>query len=269
MFGNGALKPEFKGTRTDIRVNLQNTLQTFRGTYTVRPFNLTPAHRIGMKDICDFMQDAADLHARNVGFAYDQLPDNRAWLMVRLRVEMEHFPKNRDQIAIETWASGTDRFFAFREFLVYDQAQNPIGRATSNWVMLDLERKRPGRILPEIEALPWPDVPKPIPTLPKHIAPKKTDFSHRFLVRHGDLDIMKHTNNAVYVGWLAESVPPDILEQCVPKMIDLAFKQDSVAGDWVRVVSEQVAELSFRHRLVRERDNVEMALATSEWRVAS
>ncbi|MBL7980096.1 MAG: hypothetical protein JNN12_17290 [Bacteroidetes Order II. Incertae sedis bacterium] len=245
----------------------RNSLQPYRTAYPVRPFNLTPAHRISIKSICDFMQDTADLHAREIGFAYDQLPEGRAWLMIRLRIEMNHYPRNRERMEVETWASGTDRFFAFREFLLFDEMGDQIGCATSSWVMLDLVRKRPGRILPEIEALPWPDLPKPISELPKHILPQNVDFIQRFLVRYGDLDIMEHTNNAVYVGWLAESVPEAYLARYVPKVIDISFKQESVAGDWVRVETEHLSEGGFRHRLVRERDGVEMALALSEWRL--
>ena len=46
---------------------------------------------------------------------------NFAWMLNRWKVRIDRYPDVKEKITIETWSSGVDRFYATREFLIYDE----------------------------------------------------------------------------------------------------------------------------------------------------
>jgi medium-chain acyl-[acyl-carrier-protein] hydrolase len=81
-------------------------------------------------------------------------------------------------------------------------------------------------------------------------------------VRQSDLDMNRHVNNAVYVGWALESAPDEVAETRVPVEIEVGYRAEALAGDTVlaRCVPEAgAASGTFLHEIVREKDGKELA----------
>ena len=73
-------------------------------------------------------------------------------------------------------------------------------------------RRRPVRlagVLPDYLLEPRRAIADDFPPLPRAEAPER---EVRFKVRRSDLDMNRHVNNAVYVGWALESVPEQVAE---------------------------------------------------------
>lgn len=239
--------------------------RAWSGIYYIPSYQATPQQHISIKSMSDYMQDAADHSARELGFAYGQLPENMAWLMVRQRIEMKKLPLWRSSIQVETWPADAERLFAYRDFIFRDEQNAILGAATTQWVMLDLARKRPIRIPASVLNLRLPDKARPLAPLEKPQAFPEADLRFSFTVRYADTDLMGHTNNAVYVGWIGESVPREILLNHQIRMVDLSFKAESKWGDTVIVETAQIGERSFLHRILREADQKEILIGASAW----
>jgi len=103
------------------------------------------------------------------------------------------------------------------------------------------------------------------PPLPR---PGDSGREVHFAVRQSDLDMNRHVNNAVYVGWALESAPEEIAQTRRPVDLEVAFRAEALAGDTVlaRCVPEAGADPgSFLHEIVREKDGKELARLRVNW----
>ncbi len=63
------------------------------------------------------MQDAAALHADELGCGLDFLHRNRMlWVLSRIRVAIDRMPEIGETIQVLTYPTGTERLFALRQF---------------------------------------------------------------------------------------------------------------------------------------------------------
>ena len=232
----------------------------------IRLFDVSPHQTASIRSIANYMQDAADENARRLGFSYAQLPEGRAWVMIRTHIEMQRYPNWFESFQIETWPSGTDRYLAFREFILTDEADHVIGRGSTHWIMLDLEKRKPGRVPESFADLKWPDRPRNFTDLPRLEPLERVDFETSFVARYDDQDVMGHTNNAVYISWVAEAVPAEYLHTHELQTIDVVFRAECVMGDRILAQTQDMGDGRFLHQLIRAEDQKEVVLAYTVWR---
>jgi len=134
--------------------------------------------------------------------------------------------------------------------------------------MLDLVRRRPVRItdvLPDYPLEPRRAIADDFPPLPR---PGDSGREVHFTVRQSDLDMNRHVNNSVYLGWALESAPDEIAETRRPVDIEVGYRAEALAGDTVlaRCGLEAGANSGrFLQEIVRERDGKELVRLRVNW----
>lgn len=242
----------------------------WRDSYSVRAYESTADGVASVQAICNYLQETAGNHSRELGFSIEQLTEmGLTWMLARLRVQLSSLPRWREAVDIETWPSGSDGIRALRDFLIYD-AGGVIGGATSLWLTIDLERRRPTR-LPEFisatvaEGLE-PAVEHDFPPLK---VPHEHDHVAEFNVRYSDLDMNRHVNNVRYVEWALESLPRELADSASLVELDVQFKAETHAGDRIRATavreSEGDGQVSYLHRVVAMKDDREVAALRTIW----
>src|SRR5208283_2827888 len=114
--------------------------------FTVRVFEIDARGTLGVRSLCDYLQEAAGNHARELGVGMNALRDRgMTWVLSRIRVRIARLPGAGEKLDIHTWHSGFDRLFSLRDFSLVDAEGNPIVTAVNAWVMLDLRARRPVR----------------------------------------------------------------------------------------------------------------------------
>lgn len=237
--------------------------------FTVRAYEVDPEGRASIQSICNYLQETAGIHATRLGAGVEQLMEQRlTWFLSRLHVQLDDYPTWRNELRVETWPSGISGLLATRDFLLFD-GDRPLGRATSAWLLIDIERRRPIRPPAFLTSLKRPARPPALPhVFDKIRGPSHTDGGSRFRVRYSDLDVNRHVNNVRYVEWAVESVPKEVLERSALESIDISFSSETNFGDLVIGQVERVEgeEIAFAHRLYRTSDGREVAVARSTWR---
>ena len=215
------------------------------------------------------MQEAASQHAAALGVSIQQLlSENYTWLLSRLKIKLKTYPAWNERLTIDTWPSGIQRLFALRDFELKDQNNHTVGAALSAWLVLDTAKKRPVRAGPFVDRL------KPVEG--NHILPDQLDklphlenHSHEriFRVRHGDLDINRHVNNASYVEWLLEGIPDGVLNEMGIVELEINFLAESFRQDRIiaRCALQDSNKREYRHSLIREEDSRELVRARTVW----
>jgi len=237
--------------------------------FRVRAYEIDPDARLTVPTLCDWLQEAAGNHATALGVATDTLMESgHAWVLSRLNLEIDRLPQWRDEVLIETWPAAENGLIAERDFLIRTPGGDQLARASSNWVIIDVERRRPVRLPPAVVELELPhreralSVSRSQPASPNEIAESRT-----FSVRRSDLDLNRHVNNARFVAWALEAVPAEILEAYRLTALDVQFRSESVYGDTIVTATGETrtrgAQMSINHVVSRE-DSL-LAVLESQW----
>ncbi len=239
-----------------------------REPYVVRWYETDPDGWATPRAVCQLLQEAAIVHAALLDVAVERLiEDGVAWVLSRLRLELSRWPRGGDEVTVETWPHAASRLLIERRFLLTDPA-GELGRATSLWIVMDLERRRPIRLpqfirgsmgaLIDPEARPW--------SAPAIGEPAGVAGRRRFEVRLSDLDMVRHVNNAHYPQWAVESVPEALWVDRRPAVLDVHFLGECRLGDTVTSESGPADGdgTTYLHRLTRG-DGAQVARATSRW----
>jgi acyl-ACP thioesterase len=236
----------------------------------VRASDVTPRGTASVLALATYFQEAAGRHAAELGVSMqDLLADGKAWVLARLRMEVDRLPEWEEEITIETWPSGLDRLYATREFVFRDEDDQKLAQGTSAWLVIDTERRRPLRPPSVLYDIDVPDRPAPLGEEAVDLsAPESTDRERTFSVRYHDLDLNRHVNNVRYLEWALETLPREVLDerQCVE--LALQFEAETTLGDSVRASAEcreEGGSLRVRHRLAHAETDRTLALASTTW----
>ena len=89
------------------------------------------------------MQEIAEEHVMQVeSLGYFELRKRSiAWVLTRLELEMTRYPKIGECVNIHTWPGETKHSVYPRYYEFCDEAGEPLGKAASLWVLMDIEKR--------------------------------------------------------------------------------------------------------------------------------
>jgi acyl-ACP thioesterase len=239
--------------------------------FPVRSYAVTPHGTASVLAVCDYLQEAAGHHAQALGVSMqDLLREGRAWVLARLRLQVEQLPPWGQEVVVETWPSGLDGLYTTREFVLHaESGEAPMARGTSAWLVIDTDRRRPLRPPRVLHTIETPDRPPPLsPATDDLPVPEQTDCERSFAVRYHDLDLNRHVNNVRYVEWALETLPPGVHDTHRCTDIALQFKAETTLGDTVHATArleEDGDTLRAHHHLRQSEADRTLGLATTTW----
>ena len=216
-----------------------------RGRYQfrVRSYECGADGRTTLPTVCNFLQEAASLHAALLGFGKDDFAaagENISWVLTRMVVKMDRYPKWGDEVAVETFPRGGRKIVAWRDFEVKDAKDGTLGVASSEWMIIDLKTRKIHAIPERVFAA---NDPANVPVLglepfAKFRFPESGGQSSqadrsplpRFTAMKSQIDLNGHVNNVHYIGWMLEPC-----ESRCPAEMEVVFRSETFAGDEVRV----------------------------------
>lgn len=189
--------------------------------------------------------DIATAHANSLGIGNPSMKEmNAGWVLSRLTIEMETYPKVNDTYEIETWVVTFNRHFSERAFCISSADGNVIGYARSIWMVMDtVSHTNVGlshlTLPPEIEEGPTP----PIAKQAKHalivteadeelqkgvLAASHPPFPYIF--KYCDLDSYRHVNTVRYVTLLLNRYSLDEHDHNLFYRLELSFLHEAKYG---------------------------------------
>jgi len=182
-------------------------MQVKEDTFTVKTYECQADGSIKLNVLMQHLQEAAAVHAEQLGFGYDRLNQiNSCWVLSNLRIEIDRLPRWGEKVTITTWPSGHSRVVATREFLGKDPNGSELFKAGSEWMVLDREKDRPKNLLRL--GLPLPESgPKTIAEKLTRLEPRSTySEMERVRVPYSSIDLNGHANNTEYVRWAMDAL---------------------------------------------------------------
>jgi medium-chain acyl-[acyl-carrier-protein] hydrolase len=185
------------------------------------------------------MQDAASTHASLLGVGFSDLQVlNRTFILSRLQIKIDGpLPTWGEQIELKTWPRSLNRLFALRDFEIRSGEGSPFLKATTAWLLINTEQRRPVRPHDQLLKL----TPRKVCALEENMPNKLTWESNTELqeirsARASDLDPNAHVNNSRYIDWITDAIAQkyglgaEISETCVNFLSEIQLNQQVSIG---------------------------------------
>lgn len=203
-------------------------------------------HRASLYSLSNYLQEAARSHAEKLGWGVELLRSQQQfWVLTRLIIQVEAYPKPGQTITVATWPKGTDRLFALRDFEV-TLGDKIIARATSSWALLDLKSRRANSLdamssimfeRANIHAIKA--VPEKLP------APAVDASTSQHTVTYSELDLNGHVNNTRYINWLLDTFPIDFHKKHAVSSIQLNYLAEVFPDQTVTISRQETTPYTF------------------------
>lgn len=153
----------------------------------------------------DYLQHLAATHAELLDFGLSAVKErNLIWVLSRIKVALERYPRHDDTLRIETYHNGFEKLFAKRQFIISSAKDGSrFGIASSFWLTVDTATMR---LRPPVKMLGGElndnlDREDFFPGLDKLAAPENLDTELRRRVYASHIDLNDHLNNTYYSGY--------------------------------------------------------------------
>ncbi|MFZ4546247.1 MAG: acyl-[acyl-carrier-protein] thioesterase [Bacteroidales bacterium] len=185
--------------------------------------------------------------AENLGFGFKGLKEQQLfWVLSRLTIEIYQPIFWHQDVEVETWPKTVEGLLYIRDFVVRDKDKQIIAKATSGWLAIDTERKKPKNI-DGIQAEMFVHL-KGKCSIAK--APEKltaTTNGETFTIHSGyfDYDLNRHVTSTRYIDWMMDTLPIDFHKKNFPKKIFVNFMKETLPGDSITLNRSQTTDSQF------------------------
>ncbi|URA09311.1 acyl-[acyl-carrier-protein] thioesterase [Thermospira aquatica] len=245
-------------------------------TFDFRFTEKSPIGTITLASLCRYLLEVADDHAYQLGIDFQNMFERGlTWALLRLCIDV---PKNLEtltELTLCTWPAARESLYVYRDYEIMSTTGEILGRATSQWVILDLKTHKPVKPPAFLTDL--------YQNLYQDNIPKRWDISFTrwntlnmneyplryecpIIVRRSDTDLNGHTNTASYVEFMEEAIPLELYKKRSPSYLELNCLTESFEKEHLFSIAEiNPEETEIIHTLIRKHDNTLIARAKTLW----
>ncbi|MBE5804475.1 MAG: hypothetical protein E7316_08185 [Clostridiales bacterium] len=186
--------------------------------------------------ILEVMQEMAGIHGTLIGVGRDVLLQKGVvWVLTRVEVVMDRYPKITDVVSIETFPMPVRRWFFPRYFIFRDEHGEEIGRAGSLWVLFDVNTRKMAK--PDLATALMPDnsdllAPLGLPATVAEVSGTLETGLH--IPVYTDLDINGHVNNTKYMDWCCNALGIETMKEHCLSRFDVNYNMEILPGQQIR-----------------------------------
>ncbi len=206
----------------------------------VHSYEVDLNRRLTITALFSLLQEIAWEHAHLLRYGWEHLLQKGwFWALSRLDVELYQIPAWTEELTLVTWPRGLDGIFALRDFEFYNSLGERVIAATSSWLVLNIETRRPVRDswhsdfdFVERSALSANAAKlSGVNGIPVYTEPLN--------VRIGDIDMNMHVNNVRYIDWAYNTFGIEHFQSYIPQKVVVNFNAEAKANQQVDVIRFQ------------------------------
>ena len=203
--------------------------------------------RVRLGAVVNLLIQSAINSAESLGFGFKGLRKQQLyWVLSRMTVEIYQPLTWNQEVIVETWPKTLEGLLYMRDYIVRDKAQNILARATSGWLAIDAETKRP-KILGAIEIEMFVHLKE------KHAlqeSPEKLTAGTNgdaFVVQSGyfDFDLNRHVTSTRYIDWMMDTFTVDFHKHHYPNRLSINFMKETLPGDSLNIIRSQTKDSQY------------------------
>ncbi|MDR0876489.1 MAG: acyl-ACP thioesterase [Treponema sp.] len=206
-------------------------------TFPVRFGDTDRSDRLTLASIFNYFQEAAINNAEALGVGRDLMARTRqVWILSRMSVQVDRRPKYREEITVRSWPRGWEKLYALRDYDIRDASFTPVVRSRSNWLIIDIDKRRPLRPQSAMESLPLNEGIDALPSgaLSLEIRGGLEKLRER-KAAYSDVDYNGHVNNVRYIQWIQDTLEPELLETAGRMRMDINYLSEIKPGETTEI----------------------------------
>ncbi|MDR1899115.1 MAG: acyl-ACP thioesterase [Treponema sp.] len=212
-------------------------MDIFQETFPLRFGAIDRSDRLTLASTFDLFQEVAISHAEHLGVGRDSMAKTRqGWILSRISVQMDRRPVFGETITVRSWPRGWEKLFALRDYDIRDASGAAVVRGRSNWLILDLDKRRPLRPQAVMDGLPLNEGIDALPSAANSLGTRDN------LVKAGerralysDIDYNGHVNNTRYIQWIQDTVDGSLLESADRMLLDINYLSEILPGETTEI----------------------------------
>ena len=209
---------------------------SFSREFIVSSYDLNPKGQARLTTMANYFQEMAYHHANQLGFGYDDMTERKTmWVLSRMKIRIDRYPVWDDQVSVETWHRGMERLFGLRDFRLRNIEGEVLGVASSAWLILDSESRRPIRPAEGVLSQNMGSDAVFEEKLDKIPAPEQMVELANRQVQFSDLDIVGHVNNVKYMEWCIDTLMADGSVNKEIRELEINFMHEALLGDTISI----------------------------------
>lgn len=196
----------------------------------------TPNGFLKYTELCNLLQLTAGSHAETGGMSFTDMQHyNQAWVLSRMRVEIQELPKWRDTVTVSTWIKDIEGARSIRCMEVHIGDRKVAGCETY-WAVFNTQTRRAEPLaMPNDHFIRYSEKHATTETFTKiNIDAAATLATERQIVL-SDLDIVNHVNNVKYLEWCLDIVPYQMILSQKLQSFDMNFMRELKHADTVQI----------------------------------
>lgn len=240
----------------------------WKETFKVHTYDVDFNNKIKISTIFNYMQECATNHAGHLNIGFNKLSNEKSfWVLSRAQINILDYPKKGDEVLVETWSKGADKIFALRDFKIYNNKKEIIAKATTAWLIVDIQSMRPQRpnfMGDKNYSLENEYAIEKVPGKISQIDSKKLIFEKN--VSYSDIDINQHVNNVKYVELAIDSFSKDRFLEKHMKEFQINFLSECKYGQVIQVHKgyDQLKDISYIEGVRKDKGD-KVFQATVKW----
>ena len=190
--------------------------------------------RLKLSTLFGYFQDVASLSAENLGIGINKLESefSVAWVLMRIRVDIERNPTWNEGITVETWPQQPKKLEFERDYIVRDTEGNIIIRAVSTWIIFDIKTRELRKS--ELIAIDYPPFvnERAIECKLGRLKPfGQLDIAYKKVIGYSDVDFNGHLNNSKYIDFIMDCFPVENHRHYGVKSIEVNYINEALPGE--------------------------------------
>lgn len=206
----------------------------------ITSYDVDGTNRLRPVSFVNYFQDLAGENCERLGFGFEKLMEQRlVWIVSKIKMEVLSWPLWNDTIEINTWSRGKNGIFYLRDFCAKDLNGKILARLTSEWVLIDIDKRKLADNDKDILSAALCNE-----SLFENRCVKlhfkddiRTDFTSPFEhnVSYSDIDRVGHANNAMYLAWVMDVLPYQIIQNHQLEYYEINFSNEVRLGESVKI----------------------------------
>ncbi|MEO8516019.1 MAG: acyl-ACP thioesterase domain-containing protein [Flavobacterium sp.] len=187
-------------------------------------------------DLCNLLQLTAAEHSILGGLSFNDMQvHHQAWVLSRIRVEIDSLPKWQDKVTVKTWIESLEGSRSIRNIEMYLDG-NKIASATTFWAVFNTQlRKAEPLALPHDHFEKYPEHKATAESFSRINILQETEKIAQKTVVLSDLDIVNHVNNVKYLEWCLDTLQPKLILKQELKNFEMNFLRELNLNDTIEI----------------------------------
>lgn len=219
-------------------IELNENDLTLYSTFKITSADTDMYMRLRLGGIVNLLIQSAINSSESLGFGFKGLRQQQLyWVLSRMTVEINTPLLWSQEVEVETWPKTIDGPLYLRDYIVRDMEQNIIARATSGWLAIDADTKRP-KLLEGLEADMFVHLKNKHGLNEPPLKLSTTRSGSNFDIRTGffDFDLNQHVTSTRYIDWMMDTFDIDFHQKNYPKTLSINFMKETLPGDSISLV---------------------------------